>query len=60
MNLVDPWWIRGGSEGDPGLKLVDPIETSTKMNGKNGGSNETTHPLYIINKEMKVSNTRWA
>ena len=44
-------WIRGGSEGDPGLKLVDPIETSTKMNGKNGGSNETTHPLYIINRE---------
>ena len=52
-------WIRGGSEGDPGLKMVDPRETGAKMNGKNGGSNETTHPLYIINKEMKVSNTRW-
>ena len=44
-------WIRGGSEGDPGLKLVGPTETGTKMNGKNGGSNETTRPLYIINKE---------
>ena len=53
--IVRIWWIRvwihGGSEGDPGLKLVDPTEMSTKMNGKNGGSNETTHPLYIINEE---------
>ena len=53
-------WIRGGSEGDPGLKMVDPTETGAKMNGKSGGSNETTHPLYIINKEMQMSNTRWA
>ena len=53
-------WIRGGSEGDLGLKMVDPTKTGAKMNGKNGGSNETTHPLYIINKEMQMSNTRWA
>ena len=49
-------WIRGGSEGDPGLKLVDPAKMATKMNGKNGGSNETTFPLYIINKENEHVN----
>ena len=53
--IVEIWWIRmwirGGSERDPGLKMVDPTEIGTKTNWKNGGSNETTHPLYIINKE---------
>ena len=49
-------WIRGGSEGDPGLKIMDPAKKATKMNGKNGGSNETTHPLYIIIKEKYRAN----
>ena len=59
--------IRGGSEGDPTLKLGDPNKMHSKKWYKMRGSNPTTYPLYIINKEMRARDhleekrrTRWS
>ena len=45
--------IRGGSKGDPAVKVGDPTKMLSKKSYKMRGSNETTYPLYNIIQETQ-------
>ena len=45
--------IRGGSKGDPAVKLGDPTKNAEQKKYKMRGSNETTYPLYNTIEETE-------